>query len=975
MSCCGSDEASERDLIIPRIVETPDRINTFLKIITKDGYRGRKVSAGGKLTDKVFIIDRNLTKLTYVPSAKKLEETQFPLRNIWQITEGQEASEAIKKTETSDELHPFALMMKDGTTLSIVLDSKEESQLFAQSLAFIVRTRRSVMDDDPHRLRLMDLWIQFDVNNDKRLSINELATMLDTMNVNIDRGTLKKRFTTADADASGYLDFAEFTTFYNSLAARPQLKPLFDAFSQDKEKKLMSEEDFQRFLYEAQGEKVSPAVVRKIMAVTLGKKRTFSSEEPQIMGFPEFTRFLTNGSRNGWGNPMLIDRVYQDMTQPLQHYFIASSHNTYLSGDQLQSNSKVDMYRNALKAGCRCVELDCWDGPGSIPVIYHGYTRTSKIFFPDVIRAIHETAFETSPYPVILSLEVHTSQEQSDTMAKMIVETFGDSLYTFADAEKDEHRKWSPEALKNKILVKWKLTEDDDDDEKENDDSKEMQEMMKKSTEEKKKPSANGKLGRTVMVAAKKTKEWGKDAKPYNIMSIAEGKTNAICAKQAEEFRAMNTRMLTRIYPAGSRINSSNYDPTVAWEHGAQCVALNYQTWDEWMRVNESWFLQNGRCGYILKPEHLRDPDVPRPSTTYTLRVTVILGQQLPKPDGDEKGEIIDPYVLLKLRGAAADVKANPDKKTKVIDDNGFSPYWNETFDFTVTDIDAALLTLQVFDKDLNADDEIGEATMPLYCIRLGYRAVPLKSMTRGRALEHACLLCHFALFTPDDEPEVVVVKAPEDVSEAVTNSAAVNQQVQQVSATVDWDKIHASLPTARTLEEKKRRLELFHQFDPNRNGYLSLAEVETGCRQVLKLFDYFDCKPVITRAFISAKSANDKKNKKGSNGPDFLEKCEFRLFLVYTRKYFELWQMFEEIDSSNDRKVQLAEFKKAAPKIESWGVKIVDPAASFKEIDADGGGSVTFDEFAHWALEKGLDLESDDDFDDPALHGVLEKK
>ena len=184
----------------------------------------------------------------------------------------------------------------------------------------------------------------------------------------------------------------------------------------------------------------------------------------------------------------------------------------------------------------------------------------------------------------------------------------------------------------------------------------------------------------------------------------------------------------------------------------------------------------------------------------------------------------------------------------------------------------------------------------------------------------------------------------------------------------VDWALIRTKMPMERTAEAKKHRMELFKAFDPNSNGYLSLAEVDKGCRDVLGLYEIFDAKKVVMRAFQAAKGANDKKNKKGSHGPDFIERCEFRLLFVYLRQYFEIWQMFDEVDSSDDWRVDFEEFKAALPKIESWGVKITNPEAEFKAIDKNGGGMLLFDEFADWALKKHLDLEDDDDFEDGAL-------
>jgi Ca2+-binding EF-hand superfamily protein len=184
-----------------------------------------------------------------------------------------------------------------------------------------------------------------------------------------------------------------------------------------------------------------------------------------------------------------------------------------------------------------------------------------------------------------------------------------------------------------------------------------------------------------------------------------------------------------------------------------------------------------------------------------------------------------------------------------------------------------------------------------------------------------------------------------------------------------DWKKIHDKLPTEKTPEGRAKRLELFKLFDPNGNGYLSLAEVDKGMHDIIQLHEIFDCKPVMMRAFQAAKTANVKRSKPGTHGADYIDRTEFRVLFVYLRQYYELWVMFHEIDKNFDRRVSLDEFKKAVPKLKTWGVNITDPVKTFKEIDRDGGGMILFDEFAHWALLKGLDLPDDDDFDDEVLH------
>uniref|UniRef100_A0A8C7XZJ1 Phosphoinositide phospholipase C n=1 Tax=Oryzias sinensis TaxID=183150 RepID=A0A8C7XZJ1_9TELE len=211
--------------------------------------------------------------------------------------------------------------------------------------------------------------------------------------------------------------------------------------------------DFQRFLIYDQKESWANNLnqVRELMT-------TFIDDTMRRTNDPEFTvseflGFLFSKENAVW------DEKYSEinnlnMNNPLSHYWINSSHNTYLTGDQLRSESSTEAYVRCLRLGCRCVELDCWEGPGE-PIIYHGWTRTTKIKFEDVVKAINEHAFVTSDFPLILSIEEHCPIEQQRQMARIFKEVFGDKLLT-EPVEHMAEQLPSPTQLKGKIVLKHK---------------------------------------------------------------------------------------------------------------------------------------------------------------------------------------------------------------------------------------------------------------------------------------------------------------------------------------------------------------------------------------------------------------------------------------------------------------------------------------------------------------------------------------
>jgi hypothetical protein len=175
------------------------------------------------------------------------------------------------------------------------------------------------------------------------------------------------------------------------------------------------------------------------------------------------------------------------------------------------------------------------------------------------------------------------------------------------------------------------------------------------------------------------------------------------------------------------------------------------------------------------------------------------------------------------------------------------------------------------------------------------------------------------------------------------------------------WKELAEKLPWRKTEKERQLRIKQWRYVDMNNNGFLSLAEVDKGMRDAIKLPILFNLKPVLMRAFQAAKN---KVKSKSKHGKDFIEKAEWRFFLKYLRQYYEYWVAFDRINQDDDRRLSYEEFVNAAPIIGKWGIDMRNPEAQWRKCDSNGAGMVLFDEFCNWAIKNGLDLDDDDDND-----------
>ncbi|OLN85718.1 1-phosphatidylinositol 4,5-bisphosphate phosphodiesterase 3, partial [Colletotrichum chlorophyti] len=98
-----------------------------------------------------------------------------------------------------------------------------------------------------------------------------------------------------------------------------------------------------------------------------------------------------------------LKREDKDVTLPITNYFISSSHNTYLEGNQLASKSSPEAYKAVLRRGCRCIEIDVWNGDTPLTTQEGSRSRSPKpehsrnlsgSSLPNVAASVRETMEE-----------------------------------------------------------------------------------------------------------------------------------------------------------------------------------------------------------------------------------------------------------------------------------------------------------------------------------------------------------------------------------------------------------------------------------------------------------------------------------------------------------------------------------------------------------------------------------------------------
>ncbi|XP_032891103.1 inactive phospholipase C-like protein 2 isoform X1 [Amblyraja radiata] len=737
-----------------------------------EGCEMKKVRSNSRVYNRYFILDSDMRSLRWEPSKKDSDKAKIDITSIKEVRLGKKTP-MLRNNGVSDQFSnecAFSIIYGENyESLDLVASSADIVNTWVMGLRYLVSYGKHtlpVIESSQNSLRsswLESMFHAADVGTHGHIPLTRAVQLIKGLSPGMKTTKVELKFKElqkAKDKLGTEVTLEIFTEAYCELCTRSEIYFLLVQFSSNKE--FLDCKDLMLFLDAEQG--MEEGLTEEMCLETIRKYEP--SQEGQEKGFLSidgFTNYLLSLECHLFD--LQHENVCQDMTQPLSHYYINSSHNACLLEDHFWGSSDINGYIRALKMGCRSIELVVWEGPDNEPLIYAGNLMTVQIPFRTIIDVINQYAFVASQHPLILCLVTRCSVKQQKVMAQHMKKILGDRLHVDPPNPGDNYLP-SPDQLKGRILLKGKrLPGNCSDSEADVSDEDEGIEMCQGLAEDgadqlnvplERKLRLSKELSDLVSycrsVQFRDFDVSRRNQKYWEICSFNEVVASRIGNEYPEDFVIYNKKFLSRIYPSSMRIDASNMNPQDFWKCGCQMVAMNYQTHGLMMDLNIGWFRQNGNCGYVLRPAIMREEvsyfsanakDSLPGVSAQLLHIKIISGQNLPKPKGSAaKGDVVEPYVYVEIHGIPADCS---EQRTKTVTQHDDNPIFDDSFEFQINLPELALLRFVVLDDDYIGDEFIAQYTIPFECLQAGYRHVPLQSLT-GEFLPHSTLFIHVAV-------------------------------------------------------------------------------------------------------------------------------------------------------------------------------------------------------------------------------------
>eukprot|EP00980_Cylindrotheca_fusiformis_P022384 scaffold9264_cov123-Cylindrotheca_fusiformis.AAC.5 len=718
-----------------------------------------------------------LSILLWKLKSKKLQQQKPLVLNVadisaWHIglvaTKRAERARQLESSETFDKLAAKKLLTiyyNGGHTLDLIVPQQLNELVFSLNEMYATYHRilpwisRDVMF-------LKYMWsdaVRTQWEDNSRISSLQFEAICKRIHFRTSRARQAfEKHTTSEPS----LTRQECTELFRSLKPNLPSISLFIFLFGNEPREISVQEWHEKFLLDVQGElnttaRHAQALLAFIKIIELDQQQTPQQQDLYMLQQHRFHEFLHSELNDAYDPEAQYS--HQRMDRPISEYWINSSHHTYLTGGKLRSKPSCEGYMKALMRGCKCLELDCWDGPSRhgkpIPVVGHTSCNT-KLEFRQVCEVVKGyMKLYPQSCPIILSIENHCSDSYQQAIVKILKNVLGKQIASPSSKQEQSEVLPSPESLRGQVVLQQRLplcpATGVQEAEIKKDQSACYDQLLKLPRTIRKNHTSTPEL---IPALEEMTLLYASKNEPIlpdidTVDSMGESSLTLMEANKKQGVRDRNALYMTRIYPQ-SDINDSksnrscNFNPIQAWSLGCQLVSLNFPLDDTAMILNDGLFRQG--CGYVLKPDSVLGRKEPVPSTVY---FRILSGSCLPQPKGWKEGtttasttNIFVSVTLHDLRIEDGEALYTDRHTTDVIEDNGYSPVWRDKGKkFSVQQPDVAMLLVQVWNRNPAGNDRIASAAIPVSCLRRGYRSIQLfdEKNHRSGAFRYASLLVH----------------------------------------------------------------------------------------------------------------------------------------------------------------------------------------------------------------------------------------
>ena len=675
---------------------------------------------------------------------------------------------------------------------------KKEEELYLFLSGIIGLFENYIFIDDPSmKKRINKIWNYYDSDYDNHWDIDDFTNFCNELNLGMSSKEINSDFTNLDKDKSGFIEKKEFRNYILNYMKDYYIEEIFNKYNIDPNNpeehlKKISPLNLLKFFKEEQKEEITLNELYEIILQFKSKipeekkenilkdiysnniNKGYLNEELSI-NFKELFLILHSNITNILNFIEINKR--QNEKRPLNDYFINSTHNTYLTGDQIKSNSTSEMYGFSVLEGYRLVELDCYNGDDDNIIITHGYTFCGEINLIDILLQLKKFGFVNSDYPIILSIENHLDEHHQKIMSKLFQEILID-LYII-DQNNTPNYYPTLEQLKRKFIIKCsghRIIKENNNKIKRSeikyDDNTsymkdvrirkinniQMEQAMKefihkihlnskkKRIYKSRKKNINYKEEEDEIVEEESIEDLDKirgifgtkfhidnieelNYQPWEMVTLKSSKLIKYIdePKSREKIIKFNINSFTKSYPES--FASANYNLPKIWISGTQVAAINIQNNnDDYTLLNKIFFMNNRNSGYVLKPKKLLPESLiiekyDKPKLYIVLRlISMVCIQKLVKKEGIQFGKnklILEGFII----GSKNDMEKN--KKFNWNFDGNLlqqSFNFNENMVFDIYESDLSFIYLKLFyDSEL-----IGRSVIPVNIMKEGYRKIPL---------------------------------------------------------------------------------------------------------------------------------------------------------------------------------------------------------------------------------------------------------